>query len=134
MGYLQLFERAPAASVVRASSVSRTLLVSHVNQSGQASVSLLCYSFTNAVLLRISLDPTGAGPRYQVVTMEHWNRLCLTQLLGGKQSHCSHFTGEETRVWSNLSRGTLLDRGHHPAHLSLAPGPLALGSSLGQKL
>ena len=42
--------------------VSRTLLVSQVNQSGQASVSPLCCPFANTILLRISLDPTGAGP------------------------------------------------------------------------
>ena len=65
MGHLQLLERAPAASVVRASSVSRTLLVSHVNQSGQASVSALLsiLPIANAVLLGISLDPTGAAPQ-----------------------------------------------------------------------
>ena len=56
----------------------------------------------------------------------------LTAMLERRYYHC--FTGEETRVWGNLSRLTLLDRGHHPAHLSLAPGTLALGPSLGQKL
>ena len=48
--------------------VSRTLLVSHVNQSGHASVSPLCCPFANTILLRISLDPTGAGPRECEVT------------------------------------------------------------------
>ena len=58
-------ERAPAASVNRASSVSGTLLAFCVNQ-GRSSLFLSPFTFhiTDAIILRESLDPTGAGPWY----------------------------------------------------------------------
>ena len=58
-------ERAPAAYVNRASSVSGTLLAFCVNQ-GRSSLFLSPFTFliTDAIILRESLDPTGAGPWY----------------------------------------------------------------------
>ena len=40
-----------------------------VNQIDQASFFPLCYPFTDAVLLRESLDPTRAGPRYRAMSV-----------------------------------------------------------------
>ena len=62
MGYLQLSERAPVASVASASLVSQALLAFYINQLDQGYFSPLCYPFLDAVLLRESLDPTRAGP------------------------------------------------------------------------
>ena len=64
VGHLLLFERAPAASVVRANLMSQILLVFHVNQLVHLCLFPFIYPLiANAVLLRKSLDPTGAGPQ-----------------------------------------------------------------------
>ena len=58
-------ERAPVASVNRASSVSGALLAFCVNQR-RSSLFLSPFTFliADAVILKDSLDPAGAGPRY----------------------------------------------------------------------
>ena len=57
-------ERAPAASMNRASSMSGALLAFCVNQ-GRSSLFLspLTFLIADAVILRDSLDPAGAGPQ-----------------------------------------------------------------------
>ena len=57
-------ERAPAASMNRASSMSGALLAFCVNQ-GRSSLFLSPFTFliADAVILRDSLDPAGAGPQ-----------------------------------------------------------------------
>ena len=65
MGHFPRFERAPVASVVSANLMSQVLLAFCVNQLFKPlSLSPFIYPFANAVPLRESLDPTGAGPRY----------------------------------------------------------------------
>ena len=61
-------KRGPAASMNRESSVSGTLLAFCVNQ-GRSSLFISCFTIliTDAVLLRESLDPTGAGPQYSTI-------------------------------------------------------------------
>ena len=59
-------ERAPAASVNRASSVSGALLAFCVNQ-GRSSLFLSPFTFliADAIILRVPLDPAGAGPQHK---------------------------------------------------------------------
>ena len=67
--HLHSGERVPAASVNRASPLSGTLLAFCVNQGISASIlSSLIHSFIHLptpFLLRVPLDPAGAGPRHK---------------------------------------------------------------------
>lgn len=78
-------------------------------------------------------QPEALSPPHKVVPTEPWNWLCLIQPLGGKHL-LPFYRWNLQRLWGYLSRVTQLDRGHHPAHLPLAPGTLALGPDLDQKL
>ena len=65
-------ERAPAASLNRASSVSGALLAFYVNQ-GRSSLFLSPFTFliADTVILRDSLDPAGAGPQQPSIFSHH---------------------------------------------------------------
>ena len=65
MGHLQQFEKAPVASMVRTNLVSRVILIFH-GTSYNEPLKSLCFAIliADAIILRESLDPTGAGPRY----------------------------------------------------------------------
>ena len=68
MGHLPLFERAPVASVVRANLMSQVLLAFCINQLVHLCLFPFIYPLiTNAILPRESLDPTGAGPKYDII-------------------------------------------------------------------
>ena len=68
MGHLQLFERAPVASVVRESSVLRTLLVFCINQLDQASFSPLL-----SILFRQRRSPEGIAGSNWGWTLVPWD-------------------------------------------------------------
>ena len=63
--HLLLFERAPAAFVVRANLVSQVILIFCKKPVIIEHLINLCFAIliANAILLRESMDPTGAGPR-----------------------------------------------------------------------
>ena len=65
MGHLQQFEKAPVASMVRTNLVSRVILIFQ-GTSYNEPLKSLCFAIliADAIILRESLDPTGAGPRY----------------------------------------------------------------------
>ena len=65
MGHLQQFEKTPVASMVRTNLVSRVILIFH-GTSYNEPLKSLCFAIliADAIILRKSLDPTGAGPRY----------------------------------------------------------------------